>query len=374
MISWFKRNIGEEYVSEEDAAKAVYNSDASQIEGKTVLVVRPGNAKEVHQIILFVKRNHANIVIRGGGTGLVGGAVPENSVVMDLSRMNKILSQGIDFVVVEPGIILEDLNNQLEDKHFPVIPASYKSCTIGGMIATNAVGMRAVKYGKTGNWVREVEIIDGDGRIRRADLNNVIGKEGITGIIISAKLRIINKPKKRKVEMFEFDYLQEVMFKLKEFEDVSAVEFINKEAAVLAGLEEDKYYLIVEKEDEEEGGEEYWKIREDLYPKLASKGYSIIEDPKISLANMEKFLKWLDENKIPAFGHINVGIIHPCFENEDKLEEMYDLVSDLGGEVSGEHGIGIKKKRFVSKEFKEKIKNLKIKYDVNNVLNRGKLI
>jgi len=373
MINWFKRNIGEEYVSEEDASKMIYSSDASQIEGKTVLVVRPGDAKEVHQIILFVKRNHANIVIRGGGTGLVGGAVPENSVVLDLSRMNKILVHGIDFVIVEPGVILGDLNDILGDKMFPVIPASYKSCTIGGMIATNAVGTRAVKYGKTGNWVREVEIIDGDGRSRKANLDDVIGKEGVTGVIVSAKLRIINKPKKRKVEMFKLDYLQEIMFKLREFEDVSAVEFINKKAAIISGLEE-KYYLIVEKEDEEEGGSEYWKIREDLYPKLASSGYPIIEDPKIDLANMEKFLKWLDENDIPSFGHISMGIIHPCFENENKLEELYDMVSDLGGAVSGEHGIGIKKKRFASKEFKENIKKLKIKYDRDSVFNRGKLI
>ena len=373
MINWFKRNIGEEYVSEEEASKVVYNSDASQIQGKTVLVVRPGNAKEVHQIILFVKRNHGNIVIRGGGTGLVGGSVPENSVVMDLSRMNKILDRGIDYVVVEPGVILEDLNKNLDDKFFPVIPASYKSCTIGGMIATNAVGMRAVKYGNTGNWVRELEIIDGDARLRKADLNEVIGKEGVTGVIIGAKLKIIDKPKKRKVEMFSFDYLQEVMFKLKEFEDVSAVEFINKEAAKLAGLES-KYYLIVEKEDEGEGGEEFWKLREDLYPKLASKGFHIIEDPKISMQVMESFLKWLDDNKIPSFGHIMVGIIHPCFENEDKLEDMYELVNELHGEVSGEHGIGIKKKNYVNKEFKVNIKKLKTKYDRDFVFNRGKLI
>jgi len=372
MISWFKRNIGEENVSEEDSAKVIYNSDASQIEGKTVLVVRPGNAKEVHQIILFVKRNHSNIVIRGGGTGLVGGAVPENSVVMDLSRMNKVLTQGIDFVVVEPGVILDDLNTLLGDKMFPVIPASYKACTVGGMIATNAVGTRAIKYGKTGNWIREVEIIDGAGRSRKANLDDVIGKEGSTGVIVSAKLRIINKPKRRKFEMFGFEYLQEVMFKLKEFEDVSAVEFINKKAAKIAGLEE-KYYLIIEKEDDV-GGSEYWEIREGLYPKLASSGYPVIEDPKISLSNMETFLKWIDDHDIPAFGHIMVGIIHPCFKNEEKLEELYDFVSDLGGDVSGEHGIGIKKKRFASKEFKERIKKLKIKYDRDSVFNRGKLI
>lgn len=373
MINWFKRNIGEEYVSEEEASKLVYNSDASQIEGKTVLVVRPGNAKEVHQIILFVKRNHGNIVIRGGGTGLVGGSVPENSVVLDLSRMNKVLEKGVDYVIVEPGVILEDLNKNLGDKFFPVIPASYKSCTIGGMIATNAVGMRAVKYGKTGNWIRELMIIDGDGRLRKSELNDVVGKEGVTGVIVSAKLRIIDKPKKRKVEMFDFEYLQELMYKLKVLEDVSAVEFINKEAASLIGLEEN-YYLIVEKENNGEGGEEFWKIREDLYPKLASKGYYIIEDPKISLNVMESFLKWLDDNKIPAFGHIMVGIIHPCFQNEDKLEEMYEFVNELKGEVSGEHGIGIKKKNYVSKEFKENIKKLKTKYDRDFVFNRGKLI
>ena len=373
MINWFKRTIGEEFASEELSTKLVYNSDASQIEGKSVLVVRPGDAKDVHQILLFVKRNHSSITIRGGGTGLVGSCVPENNIVMDMSRMNKILEINNEYVTVEPGIVLDDLNKQLGNKFFPVNPSSSKACTIGGMIACNAVGLKAVKYGKTGNWVKEVEIIDGDGRYRKAELKDVIGKEGVTGVIISAKLKIIDKSKKVKVELLDFDTLEEIMFKLKEIEDVNAVEFINKQAAKIIGLEE-KNYLLIESDSDINEGLELWEFRNNLYPKLAKEGYILIEDPKIPLEKMEKFLRWLEDNNIPSFGHIMYGIIHPCFIDNTKLDELYDKVDELNGEVSGEHGIGIRKKQYTSKEFRENIKNLKMKYDRDNIINRGKLI
>ncbi|MBU2634538.1 MAG: FAD-binding oxidoreductase [Nanoarchaeota archaeon] len=373
MINWFKRNIGEDFVSKESASKVVYNSDASQIEGNTVLVVRPGNAKEVHQSLLFVKRNHSSITVRGGGTGLVGSCVPENSVVMDMSRMNKILSIDKDYVVVEPGIILDDLNEKLGDKFFPVVPSSSKSCTIGGMIACNAVGTKAIKYGKTGNWIREIEIIDGDGRHRKAELKDIVGKEGVTGVIISAKLRIIDKPKKVNVELLGFETIDDMMFKLRELEDVNAVEFISKKASKFLDLKE-KNYLLIEKDSDVNIGLDLWEMRDGLYPQLAKNGYVLIEDPKVPLEKMEKFLKWLEENEIPSFGHIMAGIIHPCFMNDIKLDELYEKVEDFNGEISGEHGIGMRKKQYTSKEFRANIKNLKNKYDRDNIINRGKLI
>ena len=98
-------------------------------------------------------------------------------------------------IIVEPGVILDNLNKELA-KHnlfFPVIPASHKVCTIGGMISTNAAGMRAIRYGKTLDWTKELEIIDGMGRVMTANdknINHFCGREGTTGIIIKAKLNL----------------------------------------------------------------------------------------------------------------------------------------------------------------------------------------
>jgi len=129
-----------------------YESDASQIKGKFsgasgFEVIAP---KSIAEISLVVKANN-NIVPRGGGTGLAGGAVPSgsNCVIVDMSKMNKVL----DFdkkhkkIIVQSGMILDEINGFLRQHglEFPVNPSSHSVCTIGGMIATDAVGRRAIK-------------------------------------------------------------------------------------------------------------------------------------------------------------------------------------------------------------------------------------
>ncbi|MFH1209402.1 MAG: FAD-binding oxidoreductase [archaeon] len=373
MIDWVKRNIGEEFVSDEEASKIVYESDASQIEGKAVMVIRPDNVKEIHHLLLFIRRSNMSLTIRGGGTGLVGGAVPENSIVLDMSRMNRILEIGNDYVIVEPGVVLDDLNKKLGNKLFPVIPSSSKACTIGGMIACNAVGTKAVKYGRTENWVKEVYLLDGEGRTRKADLKDVLGKEGVTGIIISAKLKITDKPKAVKVEIFEFDDLKDLILRVRSLENINAAEFINKRASRLVGMRY-KNHLLIERDSDVNENLELLEKRNGWYPEIARAGYPLIEDPKIPLDKMYEFLTWLEERDIPAFGHIMAGIIHPCFTDDKRLENLYEKVFKLNGEITGEHGIGIRKKAYTNKEFRDKIKKLKSLYDKDELINRGKLI
>jgi len=373
LINWFKRNIGEENASEEKAERLCYSTDASKIKGKTILVIRPETTKQIHHSILFLKRNRKTVTIRGGGTGLRGGCVPEDSVVLDTSRMNKISEVGRDYARVEPGVTLSKLNNRLKKagKYFPVSPYSQETCTLGGMIATNALGRDSLKYGRTGNWVMEVEIIDGEGRYRKAELGDVVGKEGTTGIIISAKLKIIDLPKKKKITIYKFDYITELVFKLKEIKEANSVEFVNKKAATLSGMEP-KNYLVIETEagnEEEEGN-----LIEEIYSSLASQGYTLVEDPKIPTQGIEKFLIWLEKNDIPAFGPIMSGIIHPVFKSRAMLGKLYDVVEEVDGEIVGNYGIGMIKKEYASSEIRKRIKELKKKYDPDNVINRGKII
>ena len=89
---------------------------------------------------------------------------------------------------------------------------------------------------------------------------------------------------------------------------------------------------------------------------------------------MAALLEWLDAEGIPAFGHLGLGIVHPCFRlGDDRLEALYRLTAEHGGRVSGEHGIGMKKKAWVSAPFQDEIRQLKTIYDPNNIFNRGKL-
>lgn len=378
-----KNLLGVGKVSEEEIDRIAYSSDASQIRGKTDTVVWPETENDVIRTVKYCLEKNMNIVTRGGGTGLVGGAVPDNSIIIDLSKMNKIDIQR-NHAIVEPGVILEDLNQKI-DQFFPVITGSRKACTIGGMIATNAAGMRSLKYGKMENWVEELEVIDGNGnklKIGKEKIKDFCGKEGATGIIVKAKIKLIEKPKELSLSILNFDNITNLMEKVKELrknKSVSAIEYIDKKTSNLAEIGDD-YHLIVEYESNEgniKGQEmdEVWEMRYGLYPLIAQEGYTTIEDPEISIEKIDKFLYWLQKNDIPTFGHISIGVVHPHFKKDSpKIKEMFEVVKSLQGNVSGEHGIGILKKEFLEKEKKEEIKKLKKIYDEKNILNKGKII
>ncbi|MFH1332080.1 MAG: FAD-binding oxidoreductase [archaeon] len=379
-----KTILGPGKISEEQIDRIAYSSDASQIRGKTKTVAWPETTEEVIAVVKYCLRNNLNIVPRGGGTGLVGGAVPDDSVVMDLSKMNKMEIKD-DYIIAEPGVILEEIINIESEKFFPVRIGSMKACTIGGMIATNAAGMRSLKYGKTIDWVEELEVIDGKGnkiKVQKEEIKDFCGKEGTTGIIVKAKLRLAKKPKQITLSILSFENITSLAEKTRELvknKNVSIVEYIDKKTSEMAGLG-NKYYLMIEYETDEgniKGREmgEVWKMRESLYPLVAEKGYTTIEDPEISLENIDKFLHWLQKNDIPAFGHISIGVIHPHFKKDSPLiKEMFEIVKTLKGSATGEHGIGIMKKEFLEKEKAEEIKKLKKTYDEKNLFNKGKVI
>lgn len=378
-----KRIVGEGRISEEKIDRIAYSSDASQIRGSTKTVIWPETADEVVKIVKYCAEHDINLVARGGGTGLVGGAVPEDSAVIDLSRMNKFeIKEG--YALAEPGVILEDLNAKTE-LTLPVIPGSRKACTIGGMIATNAAGMRSIKYGKMENWVEELEVVDGNGNkivAVKEKIRDFCGREGTTGIITKAKIKLAKKPEQLSLSILSFDSITSTVEKAKQLrqnKSVSAIEYIDKITSEYAKLGS-KHHLIVEYESEEgsiKGNEMegIWKLRDGLYPLVAEKGYIVIEDPEISMENIDKFLNWLQKNSIPTFGHISIGVLHPHFKkNSEQIKEMFDIVKTLEGNVSGEHGIGIMKKEFLEKDKVEEMKKLKKAYDGKNIMNRGKII
>lgn len=368
--------------------RLVYAYDSSGVKGDAQLVVWSRDVLDIRKLISLANRLNFHIVPRGAGTGLVAGAVPQEAVVLDLSRMNKIIKFNFDesIVVVEPGVILNDLNNILQ-KHglfFPVIPSSHKVCTIGGMIATNAAGNRALRYGRTSDWIKSIEIVDGTGKhIPIKDPDKFIGTEGTAAIIVNAELKLAPLIVHTTLDKFLFDDITDLMEKVQSLLKNSALislEFTNKVAAKIAETDF-KYFLFAEYEDDSgkinnpEEIQAVWQFRESFGQILASSGYVITEDPKIPLDKMSEFLAWLSNNKIPAFGHIGAGIIHPRFkENSHLIKEMFEFVDKIGGEVTGEHGIGLLKKEFASREFKQKIVDLKKKYDPKDILNRGKVI
>ncbi|MFH0860679.1 MAG: FAD-binding oxidoreductase [Candidatus Altiarchaeota archaeon] len=390
MKAELEKIVGKENVSEGEVERLVYSQDASQLQGEARIVVWPRSAAQVSDIVKLALKLGTDIVARGGGTSLVGGVIPGNSIVLDMSRMDRVLevSDGGKYALVEPGVILDDLNLRLKEKRlfFPVIPASRRVCTIGGMISTDAVGERALRYGRTGEWILSLEVVDGRGEIRTLDakaVKEIVGTEGCVAVITKAKLRLADAIPKRSISVFECDDISSLTAEASKYrkrEDVLAVEYVSKIAADLTGVGKN-YTLYAEFSSDagkiNDGSEvdRIWEEREGVGAILSSKGYDVKEDPKIPLERIQEFLMWLDNHGVPSFGHISVGIIHPRFRKgqEDKIREMFLLVEKMGGVVSGEHGIGITKREYAPKELVERIKKLKKKYDPDGVFNRGKI-
>lgn len=366
--------------------KIVYETDASQVPGKATNVLQPASMQELK---MYVKSN-SKICIRGGGTGLAGGAVPQNEVVLDMSAMDKIsnLDTNRRTIEVEAGVILDDLNDYLAGfgLEFPVNPSSHGVCTLGGMIATNAVGSRAIKYGKTSEWLNWLEIVNSYGDIERkaqTELSDYTGMEGITGVISKASLRLADKPLIFSGDIFVKDYIDDVVTivrDLKRNPNVSMIEFLDKRVSEFVGLPF-KYHLIVEYESGEGKikGEEFTKLlqtRDKVYPMLAEKGYTRIEDPKILLDRFPKLFNYLESYSIPVFGHLSVGILHPCFskEQEKLIPEIMQITKRLSGQISGEHGIGLLKREFVDVNDKKLLTVIKSRIDPTNKFNSGKVL
>ena len=180
--------------------------------------------------------------------------------------------------------------------------------------------------------------------------------------------------------MYEFNDIQSMITKvneLKQDSDAVAVEYINSVAAGMAGLKSKDYLLVkyagTKGNLEHSKAEQLWKARENMYSILVENKYDVIEDPLIE-KDMDKFIDWINKQYVPCFGHIAFGVMHPHFQNEEDRERMVTAVQEIGGKLAGEHGIGILKKKNAPFILVQRIKELKSKYDPNNILNKGKVI
>lgn len=218
--------VGEENVKSDIVDRYCYSTDASMYSSIPDVVVFPRTTDHVSEIMKFANAKEIPVTPRGAATGLCGGAVPlKGGIVIDLSKMNKILEIDLDnfCVRVEPGVIQNELN-QVLNKHgffFPPTPGSKKMCTIGGMISTNAGGMTAVKYGVTRNFVLGLKVVLASGEVLELGgktlkrslgldlLQLFVGTEGTLGIITEALLRIVPLPEETAVIVAPFEDIYE---------------------------------------------------------------------------------------------------------------------------------------------------------------------
>lgn len=255
IIEAFKKIVpGKVYVKDE--INEDYFHDEMPIYGKGApeVLIEGTTTEDIAAIVKICYENSIPVIPRGAGTGLTGAAVAlHGGVMIDMSKMNKILEYDKEnFVVhVQPGVLLNDLaeDAQKQGLLYPPDPGE-KFATLGGNVATNAGGMRAVKYGCTRDYVRAMTVVLPTGEIIKLGatvsktstgyslLNLMIGSEGTLGIITELTLKVIPAPKETISLIIPYENLEDCISTVPKFFmnhlQPQALEFMEKEIVLVS--------------------------------------------------------------------------------------------------------------------------------------------
>lgn len=387
-------------ITEEEIAE-YYAYDAQPIKGEIPLaVVFPQDVDQVVRYLAYASKNKIPTYIRGGGTSLSGGAVPllKNAVVISMYRMNKIVDIAYQDLQarVEAGITIDELNINLNrfGLIFPIDPGSSAAATVGGAIAGNAGGLRAVKYGcMRDGWVLSLEVALPNGSIIETGTRTFkaaagynltglfIGSEGTLGVISKATLKLVSKPKYAVVIRSYFNHEREaaefVVKLLRAGLSPTAIEFLDRDTLEAvkrySGLEyKGNAMILIElsgsvKEDIEkrldvvldmlknEGAvditwskteEEYqkiWMVRKAAAPSLSNiKPKYLVLDPTVPISKLPDLVDICKKVAtkydliIATFGHAGDGNLHPNILYNPLDKDEFERVLKAAKEISVE--------------------------------------
>ncbi|HHX64894.1 MAG TPA: FAD-binding protein [Chloroflexi bacterium] len=219
--------VGEKNLSVRSSDLEAHSIDESHVPAHPPdVVVWPSSTEQVAAIVRHANERNIPVVAWSGGSSLEGNPVPvQGGILLAMYRMKEILEVREDDlqVVVQPGIVYDDLNGQLKrlGLFFPPAPGSSDVATIGGMVANNSSGMRAVKYGVTRDYVKRLKVVLSDGRMIEVGSNTnkstsgydlvslFVGSEGTLGIITEVTLRLAGLPEKIAAVLAVFDSLED---------------------------------------------------------------------------------------------------------------------------------------------------------------------
>ena len=225
-IESFKKITGDAYVFVDEESLNNYAHDETEnLHFLPDIVIKPRTAKEISGIMIICNEHKIPVTPRGAGTGLSGGALPHlGGVLLSMERMNSIIE--IDErnlqVTTEPGVITEVLQNAVKEKglFYPPDPSSRGSCFIGGNIAENSGGPKAVKYGVVKDYVLNLEIVLPTGEIIWTGANVlknstgynltqlIVGSEGTLAIVTKIVLKLLPYPKYDLLMLVPFNSLE----------------------------------------------------------------------------------------------------------------------------------------------------------------------
>ncbi len=394
IIRYFQSNFGRDKWTTDREDLICYAYDAMNISYLPDAVMFPENVDDVVRVMKIANENGIPVIPRGAGSGLTGGSIPVNGgIVLSFESMNRIKKIDAENLtaVVEPGVITGELHKKVEEMglFYPPDPASLDFCTIGGNVAENAGGLRAVKYGVTKDYVLGLEVVLADGSIIKPGLETVkgvvgydlvrllVGSEGTLGVITEIILKLIPKPRARVTFLASFKSVESALNSVTgifkegllpsaiEFIDNICIRLINKhlnsgisgDAQALLLVEDDgnmesvKYNAEViervlgkndafniERADSSERSQQLWRARRLISPSLAHLApFKLNEDvtvPRNRLCELLMATYRIGERysvQIANFGHAGDGNIHVnvLYSTPQEKERAYGAVKEI---------------------------------------------
>jgi len=432
-----------------EAERIAYSYDNSRRHALPDAVVFPTEHAQVEALVQACRAHGVPVIARGRGTNTTGATVPvAGGVVVSFERMNRIVRIDPDnrLAVVEPGVLNADLQKALAPHGFfwPPDPSSAPWCSVGGNLACNSAGPRAVKYGTPRENTLGLRAVAGSGEGFRCgtytskgatgyDLTRLlIGSEGTLALITEATLKLTPKPSAvrtlratyrdvgsaaravarimaQPVTPCALEFIDDVALKLAHAHGGDSVPLagamlmieVDGEPATLDsaveavaaaargdGLEE---LRVAQSADETRA---LWAARKALSPAQRTiSPNKINEDVVVPVSHLPALVDGIKrfaakhDVLIVTFGHAGNGNLHvnllPRDDAERKrahacLAEVFALVIELEGTLSGEHGIGLAKREFmplaVPATTLELMRNVKVAFDPDGILNPGKLL
>lgn len=376
-IEAFRSIAGEKFVFVDEESLQHYSHDETEeLRFPPDVVIKPRTTEEVSAILRLCHEYRIPVTPRGAGTGLSGGALPQlGGVLISTERMNSILD--IDErnlqVTTEPGVITEVLQNAVKEKglFYPPDPSSRGSCFIGGNIAENSGGPKAVKYGVVRDYVLNLELVlptgdviwTGSNVLKNSTGYNltqlVVGSEGTLGIVTKIVLKLIPLPAYDLLMLVPFTSLEKASEAVSaifragftpsglELVEIDALRIVSQmvDSHVVPVTDDIAAHLIIEVDGNNpdvlmnemeqiaglmagyEGGEvffaddaqqkaELWKLRRRTAEAVKMAGYTIEEDCVVPRAELPALVKGVKELgrahgfHAVCYGHAGDGNLH----------------------------------------------------------------
>jgi glycolate oxidase len=454
-IDEFKGLVGKDHVLYDAESLDKYAHDETEdLYYLPELVMRPRTAEEISAILKICNKHQIPVTPRGGGTGLSGGALPHRGgIVLSTERLNSIIQ--IDErnlqVITEPGVITEVLQDAVKEKglFYPPDPSSRGSSFIGGNLAENSGGPKAVKYGVVKDYVLNLEMVLPTGEIIWTGANVlknatgynltqlVVGSEGTLGVVTKIVLKLIPLPKYDLLMLVPFSSAEKACEAVSaifragytpsalEFMERDALEWVTRFTESTMTIEDNvQAHLLIEVDgnhqeqlmqemeaiaelmtqfecgeilfaDDAQQKAELWKLRRRVGEAVKAHSVYKEEDTVVPRAELPVLLKGVKDIGARygfhsvCYGHAGDGNLHvniikgELTEEEwsgslkEGIREIFELTKSLGGTISGEHGIGLVQKEYMSIMFDATqmrlMREIKKIFDPNGILNAGKI-